>query len=239
MDKASIVEKVLLTEIQAYTRRNRETYFGLENGRPVIYTCMRYISPGSKSSGSLDEDVSKFSIGFYECLYDHHEILGEDRRPKSIEFIGDTMVTLKELKEDTDFPYHCLANFWMLPFNVGRTFGEFCKARFRDEMDRFLADLKTNYDKYSKEYPEYFAELGRKFNAFVQNHYLTGSFVSTDIAQIDADAKLAKELIKKRARAIAGDEEMASKLYDCFGDVNSGLYISNFTELEQYFESQK
>lgn len=113
-----------------------------------IFRVNNKINTGQKYYSSADEDMSDFAIGFYNILYkeslNSNPILKNDGYLLNKEFAGDTMnsvntienitpgagKTIKERTEEGKWPeylqnyhdkYHCLANFWLLPMDVGRT----------------------------------------------------------------------------------------------------------------------
>ena len=127
------------------------------------------------SSGNSDQDMSDIAIEFYKVLY------GEDmeisNKMGSL-FAGDTMNSYNTvikgasdiIKKFWNDHYHCLANFWVLPTQVGRSCRKCNKAAGGDYMDIFLGkylydenfygQFQENYYGYTRRFPrESFAEL--------------------------------------------------------------------------------
>lgn len=170
--------------------------FRWDSNKKIILSNQTYISENSKDI-SVDADMSNIAVAFYKLLYGI-DMLSEDGRLIDENFAGDTMNTLapfydskkdvyrkqmldvyiKKDKENimnkvTEFKekYHCLANFWILPYGVGRKIEDFGKGRdstYCDFMDNFLIGImrKTNKqsdktNRYNQEntftekYPEY------------------------------------------------------------------------------------
>lgn len=142
----------------------------------------RIILSGQEYGNVPDEDMSDFSVGFYKKLYNIE---------MNDSFIGDTMNSFnaiskyasKEKKKEWKAFYHCLANFWVLPLEIGRKAGKYSKGRgagkvtdevinfnkgMRDYMDRFLMDLKSREDEYGNAFKDYF----EKFEDFRNQHYI-------------------------------------------------------------------
>ena len=138
---------------------------------------------------SKDPDMSFIALEFYKILYDFND---ENC------FSGDTMNSFNivsryasdDKKQDWGKSYHCLANFWVLPKEVGRTcIGELAKASGgrpsrtieyfntgkKDFMDRFLSYYFKNFDKYSKEYSVYVDKFPE--DSFAALHYIDGIYM--------------------------------------------------------------
>lgn len=173
-----------------------------------------------------DCDMSDFSCGFYEIVYQNifpNKRIVDSTNGNFIDknFAGDTMTTvikLPGLKEN----YHCLANFLLLPMSIGRTsrltsieLRKWSKTShfypIHDFMDRFLILLKQNYSVYKELYPTYF-QMIPTFERFVEIHMLQNSYIDTNgqIKQFSIEGKditemekLVFEMIKKRERTIA------------------------------------
>ena len=96
--------------------------------RDVIKTSQKYIRKN-------DPDMSDFAIGFYEIIYkdilNGKTILDEKGYLQNKElFAGDTMNSFRTIKRRNpkenilkkyEYQYHCLANFWLIPMEMGRT----------------------------------------------------------------------------------------------------------------------
>ena len=162
------------------------------------------------------------------------DILAQSKDKKSIiywEYAGDTMNSYatvsryasKEKKKEWKETYHCLANFWMIPGNIGRqttsdsknsggvfskqiTVESFNKGR-RDYMDRFLRE-KHNFDKFSK------------------GHYIDGVYIKNGVvdkfsyleetdedfsSRVDGIINKMMDKICERAVAIVNDKDMCVK----------------------------
>lgn len=125
--KQNDARKILLTPIEF----GEEISF--ENNR--IFTKQTY-------SGSLDPDMSDLAVGFYGIIYGL-KILTDSGKLLKKDFAGDTMCffntvanripeagRLKKQRTSIEnwpaylqdyYKYRCLANFWVLPMEVGRT----------------------------------------------------------------------------------------------------------------------
>lgn len=199
---------------------------------------------------SLDEDMSDFAIGFYEIIYDSiinvkslikNDKLSDDR------FAGDTMNSFETIanlfpeagncKKRRTLPetwplklqqykeqYHCLANFWILPKEIGRKIDEdnvLCKGSYtygiKDYVDRFLIQLQK-----SNEYIKYMNY--DNFSMFAEAQFIYGSYVYSDnsLYNFSADESNPYLLIDKimdrikiRATAIA-NSDYVERLWDYF-----------------------
>ena len=177
-----------------------------------------------------DCDMSDFACGFYEILYKDIlqgmlKLVDEDGNLVDKEFAGDTMTSVSKLPGLRD-KYHCLANFWLLPMEIGRTSkNDWTKTSrkydVQDFMDRFLLLLKGNFEKYKHFYPSYFKEID-SFENFVEIHYLGGSYIdknfninefSNIIDTFTSDMLF--EFMKNRAESIS-KSEYVDELWDYF-----------------------
>lgn len=214
----------------------------------------------SQSYGSsFDHDMSDVAVEFYKIIYG----IEFPKQEKSIEFVGDTMCSFntianripeagkskKQRTADDNWPdylqkyykfYHCLANFWILPTFIGRSYPAMPEEyrwasktgfgdgkKIEDYMDRFLLFIskKNNYEKLTKQYPHYGKEF-KDYDSFIKNHYLVGenNFVSCGKITSFSDNKNSpekiiyemKNLIKARAKAISYDDEIMLKIYDWY-----------------------
>ena len=204
----------------------------------------KVIYSGTKYGTKFDPDMSNIAIKFYSVIYGIEE---EKLLSKSEGFIkGDTMNTSspyykppRELTEQWDVDKHCLANFWILPMNIGRTpvryLSEeqklYCKhskkSRIHDYMDVFLEFLKDHIDDYFCEYNKYFDELKVSKENFVdefsQAHFLKNGYYEINIVkekEIDKTTlrngyDLWRNAIEERAREIATSDKW-EELYDEF-----------------------
>jgi hypothetical protein len=216
----------------------------------IIYSPQKYY-------GRLDEDMSDFAVGFYKILY--KDILPggslmEGRYLANKGFAGDTMSSFKIISIgilDTDqhmsyeeWPkllrcyhknYHCLANFWLLPLEMGRTLkGKLNKARRPndDYMDRFLELFfkEAQFDDASRIYVKSFGNAKDFRVNFTKLHHLSGSYVLED-GNINKYSKKSSEeiigivngLIRKRACSISQSDAMPSLwcYFKCLGLLDS------------------
>lgn len=213
------------------------------------------ILTGQKYIQSADEDMSDFAIGFYEILYKDilklNPILKENGELFKSEFAGDTMNSFERIANRTPgagkskitralvehWPeylvlfckqYHCLANFWLLPMDIGRTIRKGSKAQKSwDYMDRFLKIYIENQEEYKKMYPTYFSMFDSIEN-FSRMNFLLGSYLNEDmVIDIYSDGKKydshtviesMQEKIKLRAQYIA-KSEYATELWDYFNNL--------------------
>lgn len=129
-------------------------YKGRNIGEPVRYDF------------KSDCDMSDFACGFYEIIYkdmlDGKKIVDDIGNLTNKQYAGDTMTSVSKLPQLKD-TYHCLANFWLLPMDLGRTSkNEWCKTykstNTQDFRDRFLLLVKGNFEVYKKLYPDYFTK---------------------------------------------------------------------------------
>lgn len=221
-EKKNYVAKILLMPIEVLTSREIKTTIEAKDKMQIIKTSMRYKPPGSKSRGALDPDVSDIAIGFYERVYNLKEIkysngdsvfldgkLLQNRYPVNWQFIGDTMNSVNK-----EINYHCLANFWLIPGEIGRRLGEFSKAtKYKDKLDDFLEGLKNEYCDYSNRFSDYFKHFN-SFDIFIKKHFLQGCIADNgDIKKLSCPEDIEK-MIASRADEIA--QEKYEVLYNNF-----------------------
>ncbi len=237
-DKENKVYKFLLTPIKCSN---------------IIILNKNGITSTQLYKSNFDPDMSDVAVKFYKILYG--EDILDNGKLKSKEFAGDTMCSFntvanlvpeagKSKKQRTEYEkwpdylkdyydfYHCLANFWLLPMWVGRSYPTMpeqhkwaSKSAFGDYMDRFLT-LLNNDDSYEKFIDQYKSYGGKfpSFEAFVKGHYICGeiNFVSDKYEVIkysDTDdpekiVESMEEKIRARASAISKDSIVCDKLYD-------------------------
>lgn len=130
-----------------------------------------------------DCDMSDFACGFYEIIYkdflNGKKIVDDNGCLVDKEYAGDTMTSVSRLPNLKN-KYHCLANFWVIPMELGRksahklskTSRYFC---IEDFMDRFLLLLKYRLNEYKTDFPNYF--IKDKFEDFSSLHFLRESYV--------------------------------------------------------------
>lgn len=254
--KRQEVYKVLMMPIQCTSYSNGEPIIKMVNS--VIKTTQTYWRNKNYQQG-LDEDMSDFSIGFYSILYkdllNGNSVLNEDDNLYNEEFAGDTMNSFnyianitpgagKSTKQRTDqkeWPeylqqyhkeYHCLANFWLLPMEIGRKVNnKWCKGSYdnnvEDYMDRFLKLLKDNFPEYKTLYRNYFANINC-IEGFTEAHFLFGSYLygNLDIYEFsnnncDGEVIINKvqDRIKLRATMIS-KSCCAEQLWDYFNELH-------------------
>ena len=202
----------------------------------------KLIKSGQRYKEDLDEDMCDLAIEFYRALYGINilDVYGESINK---DFVGDTMnnptpflvmyekkrckpAALKELKEQ----YHCLANFWILPLEVGRKLGTLAKGRkttYDDFVDRFLIAImdEKNTAIFNQCYPEYcqFFNLEKKeenthWKIFASAHYIdnvymkkkNGSYDVVVYSKQDSHEEIIKtmlDLINERAINIVESEK--------------------------------
>ena len=162
-EKENAVYNILLTPIKC---------FKLWQGDPII--CLKdnvIYSTQSYDSKCLDEDMSDFSVGFYEIVYkdilkgNNGKILNDNGTYKNANYMGDTMHSFNSLanvildneskskrspKEkwldkliDYYCQYHCLANFWVIPMCHGRSLP--AKLNRYDSLDAYLNRVNDWY----------------------------------------------------------------------------------------------
>lgn len=167
----------------------------------------KIILSGQKYGSIADEDMSDFAIGFYEIVYQglipDKKLLKEDGGLLNMQFAGDTMNAKVYCGKDVDAnsswksKYHCLANFWLLPVNVGRSSAKtpkddrkYSKSKngINDFLDIFLEYYSDKYKEYADKYGDYINCMAQDrdedknsehtdIGAFYKNHCLLGSFV--------------------------------------------------------------
>lgn len=186
--KQKDVKKILLTPIELGEEKS------FENN--CIFTKQTYkVSP--------DPDMSAVAVGFYEIIYGLKILDGEGNLLNE-EFAGDTMCSFNTIANsisaagksktqrtsiedwpvylrDYYYQYHCLANFWLLPMEVGRTNpanklalkGLSKSTVCKDYMDRFLEYYSKNPRRYESRYPSYVLKFGTDID-FYNKHFLLG-----------------------------------------------------------------
>ena len=136
-----------------------------------------------------DEDVSDFACGFYEIIYKEilsgHTIIDKFGNLSDKQYCGDTMTSVSKIPQLKD-SYHCLANFWILPMNIGHT-SSFTNENLKkwsktsdyykteDFMDRWLLLLKYQFADFKENF-SYFNNF-KNFEEFADIHFLRGSYV--------------------------------------------------------------
>lgn len=258
--KKKQVYEVLLTSIECtkYSGGIKGKVEIFREGNKIKTTQTYY--PYKKWGIPLDPDMSDFAIGFYAIIYKEilkESILNKDDGFSNKEFAGDTMNSFNSIAnlvpeagkssyKRTPFNnwpeylqnyykrYHCLANFWILPMEVGRKLdnefskGCYYKNKTQDYMDRFLQLLKENFKKYQERYREYFKELDT-IDKFADYHYLIESYLyennavylfsNKDPMNPEFMISSIEDRIKIRATIIS-ESECADELWNYFNKLN-------------------
>ena len=236
MDKKNQVIDVLLTPINVIRHSGKIDVSIKKNGK--------YIETTQTYKRALDPDMSDFAIGFYEIIYKDifntsEPILSELDLLSSDAFAGDTMNTFNTIANKvpgagssrrqrtsmTDWPdylqnyslqYHCLANFWILPMDVGRKIGnKYSKGAGGDYVDCFIHKLVGSFDDYKEKYNEYFKSFF-KIDDFYTVHFIGDSYDNYEEAKTLSKyepkkfVEVATEMMKIRANEIS-----ESKHLDC------------------------
>ena len=226
-----------------------------DKSQSKVYLSENRVISGQTYYSSADADMSDFSIGFYEIIYKEvlkgKPILGQKGSLKNSEFAGDTMNSFntianctpgagkssRQRTEKEEWPeylrgyqtqYHCLANFWILPMEIGRTTkGKLNKSikPISDYMDRFLqlVESEVSYNGRDREYFKSFSG----WNDFVSKHFLNGYLDNNQQIELYSyfDEKghpnfitSALQKIEQRATCIA-ESEYANELWEYFDEL--------------------
>ena len=227
MDKEDQVKKILLMPIIA-SKDIKGITLATRND-----TNESFILSGHSYGDTTDEDMSDIAICFYKEIYDI-DIMNKEKYG-DVDFAGDVMNSYKRIagritcssdkKEKWKKMYHCLANFWILPMEVGRkgTKG-FSKSQVsKDYMDGFLKVLSEKYAEYSERYKEYFAEFG-EFTEFCEKHCIKNVYFKdnervkiTGLKKADQVINVMESMCIKRANELwkAKGEELYSLFEQC------------------------
>lgn len=219
-----------------------------------------------------DCDMSDFACGFYEIIYkdilNDNKLVDDNGNFADKNFAGDTMNSFDTIAnlvleagtkkkrtpiekwpkwlQEYSSNYHCLANFWLIPMEIGRTLkNEWCKGSYdknvQDYMDRFLKLYKDNSEQYKTLYPIYFKNM-KSFEDFAGLHILVGSYVSENMevknfSNEKLDGKIIVEKIEnnimKRAKAIS-ESKYAEELWKCFFENGLLEYKETYVESDEY-----
>jgi hypothetical protein len=161
------------------------------------------ILSGQKYYSGADPDMSDIAVKFYEIIYKDlldqfriKSILNDEGYLRCPEFAGDTMNSFNtvanktpgaglsrrqrtpksewpEYLRDYNEKNHCLANFWLLPLEIGRSLnGELNKAvkPINDYVDNFLNLIKTEI-KFDKSESCFFRSFD-SFDEFIDIHFV-------------------------------------------------------------------
>lgn len=210
-DKKKHVYDILITSVECtgYSNGKQE----ISKSGSIIKSTQTYY-PFKNYPITLDPDMSDFAIGFYKIIYKdilrENGILNVDSLVDD-NFAGDTMNSFNNITNcvkgagrtkakrtpyDTwpDFlknyhdQYTCLANFWILPKELGRVNNTYLSKGYydytkhigaQDYMDKFLGQVKMEWEKYCSKY-SYFKRM-RDFKIFAEINFLVGSYVNSDM----------------------------------------------------------
>lgn len=244
MKKEDQIRKILLMPI--YCDKKKDTILRVNNK----------IKTGQKYYSGIDIDMSDFAIGFYNILYkdilSSNPILIDNGHLMNNEFAGDTMNSFNgianitpeagkshekrtekekwpEYLRDYHSKYHCLANFWILPMEVGRTTkGRLNKSTkpTNDYMDRFLEMLHSEI-RFDESDRAYFRSF-KSWDKFCDIHFLKNSYLdqglkvdrystNIEVSSKDIIDKVLKK-IEERAKSIA-ESKYAEELWHYFNNL--------------------
>lgn len=178
-----------------------------------------------------DCDMSDFACGFYEIVYkdllNGKQVVNNNGCFVDKNFAGDTMTSVSKLPRLKN-RYHCLANFWIIPMELGRkskhelskTSKKYC---IEDFMDRFLLLLKYNLDDYKKEFQNYFFKID-SFEKISNFHFIGDSYLDEEYNVIQYSDTINEDTesylwncIKKKAKMIS-NSEFSSELWQYFNN---------------------
>ncbi|MCO7124602.1 hypothetical protein NIE88_02255 [Sporolactobacillus shoreicorticis] len=245
MGKTDQIREVLLTTICCDKKQSK-----ISREDNIILSGQKYYS-------STDADMSNFAVGFYEIVYkdilNSKPLLKHNGSLWNNEYAGDTMNSFNTVANITpragksrvqrtameEWPeylqnyyrkYHCLANFWILPMEIGRTTKGILNKAINptgDYMDRFLEMVhsKIRFYGYDREYFRCFNCWGE----FTDKHFLINSYLNEELKielysnfNEDKSRKFIKKALEKigqRAECIA-ESEYANKLWEYFNEWN-------------------
>lgn len=193
-----------------------------------------FILSSHSYGNNSDEDMSNIAIRFYKVIYDIDIIKGEKLR--DVQFAGDVMNSYNQIarritcsldkKEEWKKRYHCLANFWILPMEVGRKgIKGFSKSQVsKDYMDGFLQVLKNRYEEYRTRYSKYFEKLS-EFDKFCKYHHIQNVYFEnskcvkiTGLEPANRVIDVMESMCIKRADELC--KEKGKVLYELFKEMN-------------------
>lgn len=239
MKKEEQVYKILLMPIYC------------DNKKDEICRINNRINTGQKYYASIDMDMTDIAVGFYNIIYkdilNSNPLLKNNGQLFNKEFAGDTMNSFnnianitpgagksqKQRTEDQKWPeylseyhskYHCLANFWLLPMEIGRTTKGLLNKTTKpkcDYMDRFLDMIYTevNFNEPDREYFRGF----KNWEDFCSVHFIEKSYLdknlNVDMYSINNDSsRIIDSVLNKievRAKHIA-ESKYSKELWDYF-----------------------
>ena len=256
-EKKQQVKKILLTPIECTTQESVNIF--RHNG--IIYSSQRY--SGALDPDMSDIAVEFYNIvyrdilepkkilkeeGFYKCTLENFDFAGDTMN--SFNSIADNVPGAgqsakrrteknkwqEEFLQDYHSQYHCLANFWILPWRIGRKRGT--KLNNYDSVDIFLNKLEEDFN-VLKEYADYFERL-KTYDNFCVKHFIVGcELLPTDAVNKMYSTRLnnkpkAKEKLKEdsqnlveqaykviesRAESIASNNYVCDELYEHFNEL--------------------
>ena len=130
-----------------------------------------FILSGQDYCNNVDSDMSSIAIEFYKVIYNIDNMLNKDGSLFNVQYAGDTMNSFRQItnrlsckqhkKKEWFEKYHCLANFWILPMEVGRKHvNGISKSQVsKAYMDGFLKVLNYKFTEYKDRYPKYFESI--------------------------------------------------------------------------------
>ncbi|WP_216404729.1 hypothetical protein [Arcanobacterium phocae] len=236
----------LIELLKAPIVRNREIKIRKDSGE--IESTQQYPS-------NFDPDMSDFAVGYYKVIY--RNILAssilESAEFENKMFAGDTMNSFNRVANriatagrsaskrtpQNEWPeylrdyyekYHCLANFWILPSELGRSRNHQSLNKNQgswDYMDRYLKRVQAAYSgEYQEDFEKYrdYFEKFDGFEDFCDKHFLRGVYVDNnygimEYSEQDSPEKVIEDIlmrINQRAEVIARSQ-YAKKLWDYFG----------------------
>lgn len=234
------VQELLLMPI-VICKGCEKPYIGDEG---IIYTGINYVTDGGAKS--CDEDMSDIAVGFYEVIYGR-SVLNENGKLIDKAFAGDTMNSYNRVAQNVlrirtsinQFDveqrgsekkrelevlakykknYHCLANFWLIPYSSGRDPKEKKASKnqnARDYMDRFLKI-------YEKKFESIF---GKTFDELINDHFLEGSYVKNG------------KILSYSSPLPNNRLELLQKINDAIRNRAYSLAVDKTDELIEYFIS--
>ena len=248
---AKVIEKVLLTPVLTPNEHilNEDNKIIRKTSSGEILSTQLY------SSSYFDADVSDFVIDFYEIIYKDilpSRMINEDGYFTNDNFAGDSMNSFnttankvpaagkyKKIRTEINkWPvflqdYYnfcsCLANFWLLPVDLGRRIQigkPINKAtNAGDYMDKFLLKIISEnvFANPPKAYAQYF-KCFSTFEDFCDKHFLYGYLDNNEIVLYSSNnpesiVENMTNMIKKRARYIS-KSKYANDLHKLFSMYN-------------------
>lgn len=196
-----------------------------------------------------DVDMSDFAIGFYEIIYEdllNNQSILDQSKIKNKSFMGDTMNSFntvaslfKKIKgykkgkcDYKEYPewlqkysakYHCLANFWLLPMQLGRTitstesilgFDLNKVTSSKDYMDQYLKNLEKQFPQLKKANLPYFSQFSN-YDDFIEKHFLPEYTIFSKDNDPETIVSNMENFINTRAELIAKSDKV-DKLYEYF-----------------------